>query len=398
MTITKEPKCLHLTYIWLGGNNELRQKVKLLSNKHNDSNMIDEDMNSYLKNPRLNFNGTSHITKKLQQITQFIPIWNYDGSSTNQAERGNSEVILIPKVLYPCPFKYENNDEMVRILVLCETYLPSNTDYEFVPHPTNHRVSAKQTFNKIFNDKYSVDTLFKPCYGIEQEFFITTRDGTPLQYQENELQGKFYCSINSPLNKIVDDMLHYCQLTGLNVVGSNLEVAPGQAEIQILEYGLKACDDLVMLRYIISQTASLYDCDVNIQPKPLKGDWNGSGAHVNYSTSFMRNDMDLKDQLTNKEVDKPYDHIMYAISQLDANHQKHIDCYGEGNEQRLTGEHETSSMDKFTYGVADRGASVRIPRATHRSQFGYIEDRRPSSNFNPYQVLPLIFETTTSGL
>lgn len=68
--------------------------------------------------------------------------------------------------------------------------------------------------------------------------------------------------------------------------------------------------------------------------------------------------------------------------------------YGE-NKGRLTGLHETSRMDKFSFGVANRAASVRIPsQVANDNGKGYIEDRRPASDIDPYVVGALIIDTT----
>ena len=87
--------------------------------------------------------------------------------------------------------------------------------------------------------------------------------------------------------------------------------------------------------------------------------------------------------------------IMDAINKLSGRHSYHMERYGEYNHLRMTGAHETASYDKFTWGVANRGCSVRIPRETEANRCGYFEDRRPASNMDPYVVISLIFETTS---
>jgi len=120
----------------------------------------------------------------------------------------------------------------------------------------------------------------------------------------------------------------------------------------------------------------------SLDPKPVPGDWNGAGCHTNFSTKDMR------------EVEGSLNSVIIpAIERLGKKHAEHIAAYGTGNERRLTGRHETASMDKFSYGVANRGASVRIPNQTKADGKGYFEDRRPSSNMDPYVVTSKIFHT-----
>lgn len=110
-----------------------------------------------------------------------------------------------------------------------------------------------------------------------------------------------------------------------------------------------------------------------------------TGGHTNFSTTAMRKDGGIT------AIEK-------AIEKLSKQHAKHIKAYdprgGKDNERRLVGRLETSSIDKFSWGVADRSTSVRIPRGVASAKKGYLEDRRPSSNMDPYSVCNAILETT----
>ena len=313
------------------------------------------------------------VVNRLYDNINDLPEWNYDGSSTSQATGSDSEVIIKPKAWFPDPFR--GADKFGHKLVLCDTYLPNGD-----PHPTNTRVIAE----KIFNSNKEL----KPRFGIEQEFFLS-KDGLPIGLPINKKnpppQGNYYCGTGAENiygRECIENAFDNCLKAGLNLTGLNSEVAPSQWEFQIDEYGINVCDQLYIMRYILDRTAENYGWYIDFYPKPVDGDWNGSGCHINFSTGPMRN-----------VETSGYEEILNAIKKLEKNHSKHMKNYGEGNEKRMTGLHETAKYDEFTYGVANRGASVRIPRETERLKCGYFEDRRPSSNMDPYIATSLIFET-----
>ena len=333
-----------LEYIWLDAYGKTRSKTKVLPG--NSENL--------------------KVTK--------LPEWNYDGSSTGQATGDDSEVILKPCAIFNDPFR--SNSQRVSKLVLCDTYLPNGN-----PHPTNTRYAANNTFNKGLE--------LSPLFGIEQEFFIT-KNGWPIGFPENRMdcpppQGAFYCGVGGDAaigRECVENAFAKCLDAGLALTGLNAEVAPSQWEFQVCAHGINCADQLTILRYILNRTSEEYGCGISIEPKPVSGDWNGSGCHTNFSTGPMRET-------------GGYDVIMSAIQKLGKRHKEHMEAYGKDNEKRMTGLHETADYNTFTYGVANRGASVRIPRETEKNQRGYLEDRRPSSNMDPYVVTSMIFSTTT---
>jgi glutamine synthetase len=224
--------------------------------------------------------------------------------------------------------------------------------------------------------------------GFEQEYFIYNGE-LPLGHKKGLMkgQGEYYCGIGSDNvsgRNIVEHHLDVCLAAGLNVTGINAEVALGQWEFQVMGKGTyEACDQLIICRYLLQRLAETYEVSINYHPKPLMGDWNGSGLHTNFSTKHMR------------EVGgKDYFEMMFLA--LKKNHEKHIENYGSDNKMRLTGKHETQSIEKYSYGIGDRGASIRIPKSTAENWKGYIEDRRPASNADSYKVVLEIIKSLKS--
>ena len=327
-------------YIWLDVNGEPRSKTRVIE--------------------------TPKKEKGEKQDVE-IPLWNYDGSSTGQASGDKSEIILHPVSAYPDPFRGGDC-----ILALCETL---NADMS--PHSTNTRFLAKEIFEKYKS--------VEPLYGIEQEFFLE-KNNSILAFADKDNQpkpqGNYYCGTgeNCHGRNVIEAAFKRCIVAGLTVTGFNAEVAPSQWEIQVCSSGINAADQLIILRYILNRTAESFSISINYQPKPLDGDWNGSGCHVNFSTKSMRDK-------------NGYSVIENAVKNLENKHSLHMKHYGKDNNLRMTGKHETSSYDTFTHGVGDRTASVRIPQDTFKNKCGYLEDRRPASNMDPYVVTRLILET-----
>lgn len=305
-----------------------------------------------------------------------LPKWNFDGSSTDQAPGDDSEVILKPQRIFKDPFR-PRSDGSPNILVMCDTYTPSGE-----PLPTNTRAFAEKYF--AGNEDQEI------WFGLEQEFTLFNLDErTPLGWPEGGMpsreQGPYYCGVgpeNAFGRAITDSVYKACLYAGIEISGVNGEVMPGQQEYQVGPcVGIDAGDQLMMSRYILQRVCEDYQVYCTLHPKPIvEGDWNGAGMHTNVSTKSMRDEGGLEE-------------IKQAIYKLGEKHQEHIDIYGEGNELRLTGKFETASIEDFSYGVANRGASVRIGRDTLAEGKGYFEDRRPSSNADPYLVTGKIMST-----
>ncbi len=325
-----------LEYIWLDGWNNLRSKVKV-------------------------------IDKTITDISD-VPLWNYDGSSTYQSESKDSEIILKPVLLTPNPF-FKDTEAW---FVLCELMTNSGVSID------TRNAAVKQ---------FDLKPELKPKFGIEQEFFLMCPlSKRPLGFPKHgypEEQGKYYCSVGYDRcfkRNFLDEALEILLKMGVPLTGYNMEVCPGQMELQVCADGILAADYLMLTRYVLNRLGEKHQVLIEFGSKPVKGDWNGSGCHVNFSTT---------------ETMKPdnYKVIVEYIEKLRLNHTSHIELYGTDNCERLTGKHETSDLNTFTYGVGNRNVSIRIPNETFKNQCGYIEDRRPSSSCDPYLVTSKIFQT-----
>jgi glutamine synthetase len=295
-----------------------------------------------------------------------LPLWGFDGSSTMQAAGNKSDCVLKPVALYPDAARKD------AFIVLSEVMLPDGT-----PHPTNMRATAPDDPDLWF--------------GFEQEYFLY-KDGRPLGFPKDGYpstpQGPYYCGVGykymgSIARQIVEEHLDLCLYAGINHEGINAEVAKGQWEYQIFGKGShKAADDLWTARYLMARLCEKYEVDVQLHCKPIKGDWNGSGMHANFSSKYLR-------EVGGKDY---FEALMKAFEK---NIPDHIAVYGPDNHLRLTGLHETQAIDKFSYGLSDRGASVRLPVNFIKNSYkGYLEDRRPNSEADPYQIVAQIVKTT----
>ena len=336
-----------LEYVWIDGNFKLRSKYMTLN--------ID------------------HIS------LEKIPLWNYDGSSTNQGDTENSEVILSPKSYYKNPFF----PTVESYLVMCDTY-NRNEVGDLIPTFTNNRYFSNIIFNKSLQEI--------PWFGIEQEYFMMGKNNYPIiNSSPSSLlkeQGDYYCGVganNISFRKLAEKHYTYCLYSELSISGINAEVAPSQWEYQIGPVeGIWAGDQLWISRYILQKLGEEFDVVISFTPKPLVSPWNGSGLHTNFSTLKTR-------------IAGGLDLLLKYIEKLSKKHLEIMEkgYYGD-NSQRLTGLCETSSLTSFTYGIGTRNTSVRIPKQVYINHCGYLEDRRPASDADPYLVTGIIFDVCCS--
>lgn len=306
-----------------------------------------------------------------------FPRWGFDGSSTNQASGHNSDLILEPVNFVADPIRGEGH-----YLVMCEVM---NND--MTPHATNMRATLRKEMD---NGGARQD----PWIGFEQEYTLF-QNGRPCGWSEKgepAPQGPYYCGVGSDRvfgRELVEVHAFACMQAGLAIYGTNAEVMPGQWEFQIGYRGVEGekadpltmADHLWMGRWLLERLGEEYGIVVSLACKPMKGDWNGAGMHTNFSTRAMRDASTGWAAITS---------LVEAMSKL---HSEHIAEYGVGLEERLTGLHETCDINTFKMGECDRGASIRIPEPVANKRCGYIEDRRPGANADPYRVAARILKT-----
>jgi len=338
-------------YIWIDGTQpsaQLRSKTRVIDN------------------PPERFRRA--LTGRARFLMEDLPTWDADGSSTNQATGDSSDIELRPVSAVLDPFR-------TGVLVLCEVFNADGT-----PHSSNTRARLRKVLERGAAEQQS-------WFGFEQEYTFMRLNGQPAGFPKEgdpAPQGSYYCGVGASNIKgrpVYEEILQKCLVAGLKVSGANWEVMPGQAEIQVgAAKDLVACDHLWFARWIMARAAEKYGIDVSFDPKPAEGDWNGAGMHTNFSTQTMREPggletIELTCELFAKKI------------------KEHLEDYGAGYKRRLTGAHETARYDEFSWGVSDRTASVRIPLRVARDGYGYMEDRRPNANADPYRVAARILET-----
>jgi len=308
------------------------------------------------------------------KVADDITEWNFDGSSTGQNIGNDTEVILKPVFLRRSPFPTED------FLVLCELDLPESIKDDPLPGFNTRRWAS--TVAEKYKDR-------EAWFGCEQEYTILDPvTKKPYGMEENNFtkQGDFYCAVGYPYSQqseLVREHFTLCKEMGLKICGFNAEVMAGQWEFQIGPADLlTVADDMIFARYILYRLSTKYKVEISFEPKLLK-EWNGSGCHINFSTKEMRDEHGII-------------HINSAVDKLEKDHPKILGMYGD-NSNRLTGEHETSSADRFTTGIGTRNTSIRIPSNVVADQRGYFEDRRPASDIDPYLALGSLLQVIVSA-
>ena len=363
-------------YIWIDGYNNIRSKNRVVELK-----VYIDDL---------------HYKDNYKKLLKYIDSWSFDGSSTGQATGKDSDVLLVPVNIFINPFIEEFttcNGNINSYLILCECYDKNNILCE-----TNTRNKCVETYKKCENKD--------PLFGIEQEYvIIDNKKDNPYLWNERlsnkiilddtncnkkfideKYADKFYCGIGGNVcfgREITEKHMIYSLKAGIKLCGTNSEVTPSQWEFQVGPLNpLDVSDQLIVARYILSRIAEEKGCSITYDPKPCGTNFNGSGGHVNYSTCETRDNNDGLEKLFN------------LCEKLGTRHKEHMKVYGKDNHLRLTGIHETSNINDFSWGVSDRGKSIRIPGNVYKNRYGYLEDRRPAANLDPYLVTNIIMETT----
>lgn len=305
---------------------------------------------------------------------KMIPKWSFDGSSTGQAKTDDSDTLLIPSAMYRDPFR-----KSPHVIILCET-----VHGDGAPTPTNHRANCANILSSI--------TDLDPWFGIEQEYTMFNEEKWPLGWPGGRgypaLKNKYsYCGIGHHVagREIVECHARAALYSGIDYGGSNAEVMKGSWEFQVgTTPGIKAADDLWMGRYLLQRVAENFGVSISYHPKPMGKDQPGIGCHHNFSVKKMRCDGGIAE-------------IERVCKVLCENHENYMKQYGLGdgadNRKRLTGKFETASFDTCKWGVADRAASIRLQRSVVAEQKGFLEDRRPAGDCDPYRICALLAQT-----
>lgn len=333
-----------------------------------------------------------HLAEQKGPINhETFPEWGFDGSSTNQADTGNSDQVLKPVRVIADPIRGG-----VNFLVLCEVWTPpTDEEPESKPHSTNTRHKLTKILEAGAEEQ-------EPWFGFEQEYTLySNHTGRPLGWPSKGIptrpQGPYYCGVGADEvagREMVEAHLQACMKAGILIYGINAEVMLGQWEYQIGHRGfpgetadpLTVADHLIFSRWLLFRVGENFGISATLSCKPESGDWNGAGAHTNFSTK------DMRDPETGKTA------IVAAIKAMSEVHSEHIEEYGHGLEKRLTGKHETCDINTFKAGQSDRGCSIRIPAHVNAQGHGYIEDRRPGANCDPYRVCARILQTVCLGV
>jgi glutamine synthetase len=341
-------------YIWIDGSKptkKLRSKTKIMHDEITDEHLNDEG----------------------QLKLSFFPKWQFDGSSTNQADGDKSDCVLRPVRLYPDPIRGGD-----AVLVLCEVDKASGE-----AHPTNTRAKLRDVLARGAEK-------MEAWFGFEQEYTLYEGSrplGFPSERRFPAAQGPYYCGVGADEvygRELVEEHMEVCLEAGLSIQGVNAEVMPGQWEFQMggPDAGaLKATDDLWIGRWLLYRVGENHGVSATLDPKPVPGDWNGAGMHTNYSTKATR-------------APGGMDEINSIAERLSKRVPEHLAAYGAGYEMRLTGHHATCRYDEFKWGVSNRGASIRIPANVAEAGCGYLEDRRPNANADPYEVATVLLKST----
>ncbi len=344
-------------YVWVSSHGNIMSKTRALSHDIGIKLSEKKELSNYLSN---------------------IPYWEYIIKSveSNENERNTKyeKIILRPVALYNNPFYAKNG-----LIVLCETLTLNGNPTHF-----NFRHFADKVFTEENIQK------FCPWFGIEQEYVLVKYYGSikwPLGWKQGEFPNQtddYYCSNNAHTifgRIIIEEHLKACLFAGVNLYGINSEYLPSQWEYQIEHsVGIKPSDDLVISRFLLIRIAENHGVSISFDPKLFDG-LAGSGGHVNYSTKQTRDE-------------NGYDTILEHMEKLSKYQEEAISLYGENNDKRLKGIWDAPSLKKFTYGLMNRKASVRISKKTFDDKKGFYEDRRPAANLDPYIVCSFLFSIT----
>ena len=335
-----------------------------------------------------------------ESVKPTFPIWDFNGDSTGQfnetsetsetseTTETSTEMVLTPVFVCNDPIRPGYNHPKhgknfhSGFIVLCEVTYQNEKPV---------RGCNRQWAKTVFDANIDKD----PKFGMKQEYYIfDPRTQTPMGFKDNKSirkQGHYYARMGENNGRgIAEKHMEMCLSAGINISEMNANVGPSQWTYNIgFCTGIEASDQLMVSRYLLERICEASCVAISWHPKPVIGEWNGSGCHVMYGTKYTRCEVE-------NESDG-YNYIKQTINNLEAKHSEMLLTFSDGNRTRLDGNNDSSLLDKFTWGVGTYNKSVSVPCQVMKSKKGYIIDMRPGADMDPYLTTATILHADTQN-
>jgi glutamine synthetase len=358
MTTIADSVRVNVEYLWLDAKHHTRSKMRTLYLSH------DEAADISLDDPA--------------SALRVIPRWEFDGGATGQATAGGRECVLEPvhAIRHPFPLRPLS---IPTWLVMCELRIGSGRI-----HPTDTRAMTRHSFENsaVIRDQ-------RALFSAEQEFFFfdkATKAPHGWTIKSTLPRDEYYCGVNRSLKverEIINELYEKCLACDIPICEASQEVSPAQWKYRIGPAPAPLIGDLLYFaKFILFRLCERHDLYPAFNPKPIKGDWNGSGCHFTISTRHTRHS--VKDPADSSRFSCGSARIREITDKMSDNHEDFMRSTGSKNIERLTGTHNTSNFRTFSIGINTKSASVAIDSSGRG-----LEDRRPGANVDYYTILSL---------